>query len=113
MCNQILNRTSNGILLFCQHRNRYQLLFNNLIFDFSSFEMTSFSDYLGKIDVDYWENEYQNSIYDKKIPIPSLQTNFIIMLNRKELEELRFLVDCINQQKILTPVEINYRMILN
>lgn len=114
MCNlKILNRTSNGILLFCQHRDMYQLLFNNLIFDFNSVEMTSFSNYLNQIDVDYWENEYQNSIYEKRIPIPSLQSNFLIMLNSKELEELRFLVDCLNKYKILKPVEINYRVILN
>ncbi|MES2574418.1 MAG: DUF6686 family protein [Bacteroidota bacterium] len=114
MCNlKILNRTSNGILLFCQHRDMYQLLFNNLIFDFNSVELTSFTNYLDQLDADYWENEYQNSIYEKRIPIPSLQSNFLIMLNSKELEELRFLVDGINKYKILKPAEINYHVILN
>ncbi len=114
MCNlKILNRTSNGILLFCEHRAMYQLLFNNLIFDFSSIEMTSFTNYLDQLDGDYWENEYRNSIYEKRIPIPSLQSNFLIMLNSKELEELRFLVDGINQYKILKPAEINYHVFLN
>lgn len=113
MCQKILNRTSNGLLLFCRHRGMYQLLFNNLIFDFSSTEMTSFSNYLDQIDAEYWENEYQHSIYEKKIPIPSLQSNFIIMLNSKELKELRFLVDCLNEYKILKPMEINYRLMLN
>lgn len=114
MCNpKILNRTSNGILLFCQHREMYQLLFNNLIFDFNSVEMTSFTNYLDQIDVDYWETEYQNSIYEKKIPIPSLQSNFLIMLNSKELEKLCFLVDGINKYKFLRPTEINYYVILN
>lgn len=114
MCHhKILNRTSNGILLFCQHRDMYQLLFNNLIFDFSNLELTSFTNYLHQLDVDFWENEYQNSIYEKRIPIPSLQTNFLIMLNSKELEELRFLVDGANTNKILRPSEINYHVILN
>ena len=114
MCNlKIVNRTSNGILLYCRHRNMYQLLFNNLTFDLSSIEMTSFSNYLDQIDIDYWEREYQHSIYEKKIPIPTLQTNFIILLNRKELEELRHLVDCINEYKILKPFEINYMMVSN
>lgn len=109
MCQlKILNRTSNGILIYCHHRSMYQLLFNNLTYDLNSMEMTSFTIYLDQIDIDYWENEYQNSIYEKKIPIPSLQSNFIILLNRKELEELRFLVNCNNQYKILKPVEINY-----
>ena len=114
MCNlKILNRTSNGILLHCQHRDMYQLLFNNLTFDLSSIEMTSFANYLDQIDIDYWEREYQHSIYEKKIPIPTLQSNFIILLNRKELEELRFLIDCVSEYKILKPVEINYKMVSN
>jgi hypothetical protein len=75
--------------------------------------MTSFSNYLDHIDIDYWETEYQHSIYEKKIPIPTLQTNFIILLNRKEVEELRYLVDCINEYKILKPFEINYMIISN
>jgi hypothetical protein len=91
----------------------YQLLFNNLTFDLSSIEMTSFSNYLDQIDIDYWETEYQHSIYEKKIPIPTLQSNFIILLNRKELEELQFLVDCHYEDKILKPVEINYLIISN
>ncbi len=114
MCHlKILNRTSNGILLFCQHRDMYQLLFNNLIFDFSSVELSSFSSYLDQLDANYWENEYQHSIYEKRIPIPSLQSNFLIMLNSKELEELRFLVDGTNKYKILKPAEINYHVFLN
>src|SRR6187402_2608106 len=113
MCNQILNRISNGILMYCHHRDMYQLLFNNLTFDFSGTEMTSFTNYLDQIDIDYWEREYKNSIYDKKIPIPTLQSNFIILLNRKEVQELRFLVDCISEYKILKPVEINYLIFSN
>ena len=114
MCNlKILNRTSNGILMHCEHRDMYQLLFNNLTFDFSSIEMTSFSNYLDQIDIDYWEREYKHSIYEKKIPIPTLQSNFIILLNRKEVEELRYLVDCISEFRILKPVEINYQIISN
>jgi hypothetical protein len=114
MCNlKVLNRTSNGILLFCQQRDMYQLLFNNLTFDLSSIEMTSFSNYLEQIDIDYWETEYKYSIYEKKIPIPTLQTNFLILLNRKELEELRYLVDCISDYRILKPFEINYQIFSN
>lgn len=107
---KVLNRTSNGILLFCEHRSMYQLLFNNLTFDLSRIEMTSFSNYLKQIDVNYWETEYKNSIYDKRIPIPTLQTNFIILLNTKELEELQSLVDCTSHYKILKPTEINYQI---
>lgn len=114
MCNlKVLNRTSNGILIFCKDRDMYQLLFNNLTFDLSGIEMTSFANYIDQIDIDYWEREYKYSIYEKKIPISTLQSNFIILLNRKELEELRFLVDCVSEDRILKPMEINYKIISN
>jgi hypothetical protein len=69
--------------------------------------------YLNSIDSDYWEKEYENSIYEKKIPIPTLQNNFIILLNRYELEELKILVDFSHRARLLDPEEINYKMIYN
>ena len=44
------------------------------------------------IDCDYWEKEYENSIYQKKIPIPTLQSNLIILLERYEVLELLILL---------------------
>lgn len=108
-----VNRTTNGILLYCYSRDTYQLLFNNLTFELSSGEMNGFVSYLNQIDIDYWEREYQNSVYNKKIPIPTLQSNFMILLCRKELEELRFLLAGINSQKILKPVDIDYQFVMN
>ena len=114
MCNlKIINRTSNGILLHCQHRDMYQLLFNNLTFDLSSIEMTSFSNYLEQIDIDYWETEYKHSIYEKKIPIPTLQTNFMILLERNEVNELLFLLDKPTSKEYLSVEDINYQIYLN
>lgn len=114
MCNlKIVNRTSNGLLLFCPKNDMYQLSFNNLSFNLNSTEMDSFSNYLTRIDSDYWENEYRNSIYEKKIPIPTLQSNFIIMLNRKELDELRDLVDIQKGYNILKSNEIDYKLFYN
>ena len=114
MCTlKILNRTSNGLLIFCPRNEMYQLSFNNLTFNLSSTEMCSFSNYLVRIDSDYWENEYQNSIYEKKIPIPTLQSNFIIMLNRKDLNELRRLIDLNKEYNILKSNEIDYKLFYN
>lgn len=114
MCNlKILNRTSNGLLIFCPRSDMYQLSFNNLTFNLSGLEMSTFSNYLIKIDSDYWENEYRNSVYEKKIPIPTLQSNFIIMLNRKELDELRRLVDLNKDYSILKSKEIDYKLFYN
>lgn len=114
MCTlKILNKTSNGLLLFCPKNEMYQLSFNNLTFNLNSTEMSTFSNYLMRIDVVYWENEYRNSIYEKKIPIPTLQSNFIIMLNRKDLNELRRLVDLSKEYNILKSNEIDYNLFYN
>ena len=112
-CQNVLNRTTNGVLLHCNFREKYQLSFKNFVFDFSYNEMKIFTDYINKIDVAYWENEYCNSIYEKKIPIPIQQDNFILLFDREELEELRFLVGFTNQNKFLSTAEINYQVILN
>lgn len=114
MCNlKIINRTSNGLLLFCPKNDLYQLSFNNLTFNLNSLEMDTFLNYLIKVDCDYWENEYRNSIYEKKIPIPTLQYNFIIMLNRKELDELCRLIDLNKEYTLLKFTEIDYNLFYN
>ncbi len=114
MCTlKILNKTSHGQLLFCPQKDLFQLLFNNLNFNLSRVEMYSFTKYLKHLNIDYWEKEYENSVYEKKIPIPTLLNNFIILLDRKEVEELRFLL-CVNQpQQFLSSLEIDYIVIYN
>jgi hypothetical protein len=114
MCHfKIINRTSNGFLLFCPKKNLYNVSFNNLTFNFDPSEMFSFISFLDKIDTSYWEKEYENSIYEKKIPIPTLQSNFIILLNRNELDELRVLLDFKTKKQLLKSEEINYKIIYN
>ena len=114
MCNlNILNRTNNGLLFYCTHSLLYNISFNNLTFNFDCSEFHRFRMYLHSIDGQYWEKEYENSIYEKKIPIPTMQRNFIILLNPIELEELKMLVDFSNEAKLLDPDEIAYKMIYN
>lgn len=112
-CKNVINRTTNGLLLYCDFREMYQLSFKNFVFDFNSNEMKSLTEYINKIDAEYWENEYCNSMYQKKIPIPTQQNNFILLFDREELEELKFLVGFTNQNKYLHTSEINYQVILN
>ncbi|GEC77307.1 hypothetical protein FAQ01_01770 [Flavobacterium aquatile] len=84
-----------------------------MTFNFDPSEMFSFISFLDKIDTNYWEKEYENSIYEKKIPIPTLQSNFIILLNRNELNELRILLDFKTLKQLLKSGEINYKIIYN
>lgn len=93
MCKiELLKRTKNGILLQCKHSGVFQLLFKNLNFNLSQTEWNSFLNYVNSIDEFYWEQEYKNSIYEKKIPIPTVQPNLIILLDLAELTELRKLL---------------------
>jgi len=114
MCElKVLNRTSNGILISCPKKAIYQLLFNNLTFSLSQAEFDNFFDYIRNVDCNYWEQEYRNSIYEKKIPIPTLQKNFIILLDRSEICELIFLMDYKNKEEALRYSDIKYPLNLN
>lgn len=93
-CNfSILKQTENGMLILLKGCENYQLTFKNLNFNLSEKELITFKNYLKNVNIDYWEKEYEHSIYDKKIPIPTLQTNFIILINRFELYELTLLLN--------------------
>jgi len=102
-CNySILKQTQNGMLIFLKGCDNYQLTFNNLNFSLTEEELIAFKNYLKRIDIDYWEKEYEHSIYQKKIPIPTLQNNFIILINRFELYELLLLLNIDNANEMLS-----------
>ncbi|OGS70114.1 MAG: hypothetical protein A3G95_02365 [Flavobacteria bacterium RIFCSPLOWO2_12_FULL_31_7] len=88
-----VKETKNGSLIYMNNCKKFQLSFNNLHFSLDQIELDTFKDFLRKVDIGYWEKEYENSIYNKKIPIPTLQKNFIILIDRYELFELLSLLD--------------------
>lgn len=90
------------MLIFLKGCGNYQLTFNNLNFSLTEDELIAFKTYLKRIDIDYWEKEYEYSIYKKKIPIPTLQSNFIILVNRFELYELLLLLNIDNANEMLS-----------
>lgn len=114
MCTlKVLNKTTNGILLFCPRNKVFNLSFNNLTFNFDSKQLYAFIEFLEDIDCDYWENEYRNSIYEKRIPIPTSQKNFIILMDKNDLQELKYLLDFDTEKQLLSYNEINYKLIFN
>ena len=117
MCHNIniINQTKSGIVVGCSDCKNYQVLFKNLNFNFSKKEYNSFIKYLSSIDGEVWEEEYRNSIYGKKIPIPTAQQNLMILLNFQELNELKQLLinNNINIIKSVTLNDIDYKMIFN
>ncbi|QLE00512.1 hypothetical protein HX109_02650 [Galbibacter sp. BG1] len=111
---QILNRSKNGLLIYCKHNNMYQLLFNNLNFNFTEAEFESFHKYLFNLEVDYWEEEYRHSVYEKRIPIPTIQFNLLILLDKQEVKELSALVKLKPHRYQLVPLEdIHYKLFPN
>ena len=95
-CNHVLlKETENGQLVYMKNEDRYQLSYKNLNFSLSHLELDTLYNYLICIDAEYWEEEYKNSIYKRKIPIPTIQKNFIILLDQFELIELQYLLSIV------------------
>lgn len=104
----IVNQSENGMLVLLKGCGNYQLTFNNLNFNLTPSELEHLSKFLKTIDCKYWEKEYENSIYEKKIPIPTLQSNLMILLNRFEVSELIELLSFKKTEKLLKSKDINY-----
>lgn len=115
MCNiNHLKRTKDGILLFCDHSEKYLLLFKNINLNLTLEELKKFSEYIVSIDEYYWEHEYRNSIFDKHIPIPSIQENLMLLLDLNDLFELRELLNYKSKLiKFMSFREIDYKISLN
>ncbi|MVO10059.1 hypothetical protein GOQ30_12880 [Flavobacterium sp. TP390] len=115
MCHHFkyLTKNKNGFLIYCYKSKAYQLSYKNLNFNLSDYELNSLVRYLKAIDCTYWEKEYENSIYEKKIPIPTLQNNFMILLEPHEVAELLSLLDFNRKSGFLSYNDINYPMNLN
>jgi hypothetical protein len=108
-----LTKNKNGFLVYCGKSAAYQLSYKNLNFNLTSEELEGLVRYLKNIDCDYWEREYENSIYEKKIPIPTLQSNLIILLERYEVFELLILLDVKKPKEYLSLSDIDYPIHLN
>lgn len=109
-----LKRTKDGILLYCHCSDRYHLLFKNINYNLTLYELESFVNYIENVDASYWEEEYKNSVYDKRIPIPSVQANLMILLDLVDLYELRELLNYKTKEtKYITFREIDYKIMMN
>jgi len=118
MCKYLktLSKVKSGKLSICCQCQLYHLEFNNIYLELNKNEFEHFKTYVLNIDMDYWEQKYAHLITKRKIPIPSIQQNLVLMFNREEIKELKTLLiynrynafeDFIN-----TP-DIDYTLILN
>ncbi|WP_431196327.1 DUF6686 family protein [Maribacter dokdonensis] len=106
---EVLNQTSNGCLMICPECRIYHLTFGNFYLEFTENELTHFSVFLEKINVDYWESQFCNCTMKRKLAILSTQVNLSLLLNRTELEELKKLIYYKeNKNTLLKVVNIAY-----
>lgn len=107
--NKIFNETENGKVFKCSKCNAIHIEFNNLNFNFSEKQYKHFVDYILKLDADEWEYKNRNSHYRRKILIPIGHSNVNVLLNKKELQELKYLFSNVEQNKSV----MEYRKIMN
>ena len=118
MCNNIktLSKTSQGELSLCKHCKHFHLEFNNIYFEFTVNEFKQFKQYVLNLEPEFWECKYAEANISKKIPVPTLQDNLILMFNRQEFLQLKVLVNkpILNiYKKSISVNDIDYTLILN
>ncbi|MEO9513887.1 MAG: DUF6686 family protein [Flavobacteriaceae bacterium] len=116
MCSHttILKQTKNGMLSFCNQNKLFQLVFNNLCFEFYEWELDAFKAHIAELDADYWEETLSHSIHQRKIPISVNNKFFVILVNKREVDELRKLMNVSSRRVQLIHVkDINYYYIEN
>ncbi|OUS02554.1 hypothetical protein A9Q86_03365 [Flavobacteriales bacterium 33_180_T64] len=117
MCHNIrtISIVKSGELSICENCNVYHLEFNNIYFEFTIQQFKQFKDYLDAIEIGFWERKYTCSKMKRKIPIPSIQNNLVLMFNRQEIKELQclFSLDANSSTKLLLLSEIDYTLIVN
>jgi hypothetical protein len=117
MCHKLktLVKVKSGELSLCKACNSYQLQFNNLFFELNTEEFDAFKNYVFNIELDYWEHKYACSKMKRKIPIPSLQKNLLLIFSRQEIKELKALLSLESHSEYPT-IDINdidYTLIIN
>ncbi len=111
---RILNRTKNGTLTFCNDSKLFQLVFNNLCFEFYEWELDAFRTYVAGLNVDYWEQTVSFTLSQRKIPISVGNKHFVILVSKQEVYEIRALLHLEkNKLRFLTSADIDYRIIEN
>ncbi|OBQ55151.1 hypothetical protein VQ01_10280 [Tamlana sp. s12] len=94
----------------------YHLEFNNIYLELSEGEFQQFKDYVEDIEIDYWEHRYACAKVRRKIPIPSMQPNLVLMFRRQEINELKKLLNFSYIEvfeRTLYVSDIDYTLILN
>jgi len=90
--NRLINHSANGKVINCKNCNKIFLEFNNLLLKFSNEEFLAFSEYVGKIDGNYWQTKNARTVFNKKIMISVNSQKIHVLLTIEELNELKTLL---------------------
>lgn len=104
---EVINRTTNGVLVYCAKCNSYQLEFGNFFFQFTEKELEGFTEYLDKIDGEYYEKMNQDTPSNRKIFLRLPVQCVYCVLYLSELYELRALVHFEDNKEVNTCIHRN------
>ena len=117
MCqkSKILSRVKNGELSICYICQNYNLVFNNIFFQFDEVQLNKFRQYISKIEINYWMNHSSCSTQRRKIPVETLHQNLILIFDNYEIEQLKILLGINNNKSfdILKSSDVDYSLVLN
>jgi len=117
MCKKsyVLSRVKNGELSFCESCQNYNLVFNNIFFQFDQDQLNKFRDYVSKIEISYWLDFSSCTSQRRKIPVPTFHQNLILIFDDYEIEELKILLKIKKNKSfdILTSSDIDYNLTFN
>lgn len=111
-----VSKIKDGELSFCSKCNIYQLEYNNIYLEFSIEEFEQFKEYIMGIEIEYWEQKYASAKVKRKIPIPSVQQNLVLMFKRQEILELQMLLNLTGIEIFNMNIDIydiDYELIIN
>jgi len=112
---RVIARVKNGELSVCKDCKNYNLVLNNIYFQFDKNQLLKFREYVLNIDTEYWLDHNSETTKKRKIPIPTAHQNLILIFNVYELEALKVLLGISTkvEKAVLTASDIDYNLILN
>jgi hypothetical protein len=117
MCqkSKIIASVKNGEISICKDCNNYNLVFNNIFFQFDKEQLNKFREYVAEIDVNYWLDYSASTTQRRKIPVPTFHQNLVLVFDTYEIEELKILLGIYsgNKNKMISTADIDYSLILN
>jgi hypothetical protein len=117
MCqkSKIISRVKNGELSICNGCKAYNLVFNNIFFQFDKDQLNTFTKFVSEIDVHYWLQFSACTTQRRKIPVPTFHQSLVLVFDFYEINELKLLLGIQKEieKPFLTPADIDYSLILN